>query len=140
MNSFKKKVAALLIMINRNVCIWQALWLHRRFLASCWIKHFASTNHLKPWHSTYDIDRLIDNELQLFNSCATIIDSHFDDYKAQATYAATYIMWLKKVSASILCLGFAVIVFGISPESSFSFVLSKYKWSLWGLSFKGSCK
>nr|GMC55500.1 protein prenyltransferase alpha subunit repeat-containing protein 1-like [Ipomoea batatas]GMC56700.1 protein prenyltransferase alpha subunit repeat-containing protein 1-like [Ipomoea batatas] len=80
----------------------EALWLHRRFLSSCWIKHFASTNHRKPRHSskkssgTCDIDRFIDNELQLFNSCATIIDCHFDDYQAQATYAATYIMWLKK--------------------------------------------
>nr|GMC51430.1 protein prenyltransferase alpha subunit repeat-containing protein 1-like isoform X1 [Ipomoea batatas] len=80
----------------------EALWLHRRFLSSCWIKHFASTDHRKPRHSskkssgTCDIDRFIDNELQLFNSCATIIDSHFDDYQAQATYAATYIMWLKK--------------------------------------------
>ncbi|XP_031115857.1 uncharacterized protein LOC116019701 isoform X2 [Ipomoea triloba] len=67
----------------------EALWLHRRFLASCWLKHFASS-------SAYEIDRFIDNELQLFNSCATIIDSHFDDYQAQATYAATYIMWLTK--------------------------------------------
>nr|GMD53391.1 protein prenyltransferase alpha subunit repeat-containing protein 1-like isoform X1 [Ipomoea batatas] len=67
----------------------EALWLHRRFLASCWLKHFASS-------SAYEIGRFIDNELQLFNSCATIIDSHFDDYQAQATYAATYIMWLKK--------------------------------------------
>ncbi|XP_019177448.1 PREDICTED: protein prenyltransferase alpha subunit repeat-containing protein 1-like isoform X2 [Ipomoea nil] len=67
----------------------EALWLHRRFLASCWIKHFASS-------SAYKIDRFIDNELQLFSSCATIIDGHFNDYQAQAIYAATYIMWLKK--------------------------------------------
>ncbi|CAH9119905.1 unnamed protein product [Cuscuta epithymum] len=69
----------------------EALWLHRRFLASSWVKYFAAS-----MMGTCDIDKFIDNELQLFNSCATIIDCNFEDYRSQATYAATYIMWLQK--------------------------------------------
>ncbi|RAL43681.1 hypothetical protein DM860_014182 [Cuscuta australis] len=68
----------------------EALWLHRRFLASCWVKYFAASA------ATCDIHRFVDNELQLFNSCATITDLNFEDYQAQATFAATYILWLNK--------------------------------------------
>lgn len=81
----------------------QALWLHRRFLLTCWIRYFACGDDDRSLSSnqrnirTVDIDILIDNELELFRSCTNVPDSDFADYQAQATFAATYMMWLKKV-------------------------------------------
>lgn len=45
-----------------------------------------------------NVDLFVDNELQLFRSCTTIPDNVFEDYKSQAMFAATYIMWLIKVT------------------------------------------
>ncbi|KAI3695978.1 hypothetical protein L1987_78984 [Smallanthus sonchifolius] len=68
----------------------EALWLYRRFLSLCWIKHFAA--HMGGIH----VDLFLDNELLLFRSCTTIPDNIFEDYESQAMFAATYVMWLIK--------------------------------------------
>ncbi|KAI7749591.1 hypothetical protein M8C21_021893 [Ambrosia artemisiifolia] len=68
----------------------EALWLYRRFLSLCWIKHFAA--HMGGNH----VDLFLDNELLLFRSSTTIPDNVFEDYESQAMFAATYIMWLIK--------------------------------------------
>ncbi|KAJ9553734.1 hypothetical protein OSB04_017779 [Centaurea solstitialis] len=68
----------------------EALWLYRRFLTLCWIKHFAS--HMGGTH----VESFVDNELQLFRSCTTVPDNVFEDYQSQAMFAATYILWLIK--------------------------------------------
>ncbi|KAI3816222.1 hypothetical protein L1987_15914 [Smallanthus sonchifolius] len=68
----------------------EALWLYRRFLSLCWIKHFAA--HMGGTH----VDLFLDNELLLFRSCTTIPDNVFEDYESQAMFAATYVMWLIK--------------------------------------------
>ncbi|KAJ0493020.1 putative protein geranylgeranyltransferase type II [Helianthus annuus] len=68
----------------------EALWLYRRFLSLCWIKHFAA--HMGGTH----VELFLDNELLLFRSCKTIPDNVFEDYESQAMFAATYIMWLIK--------------------------------------------
>ncbi|KAM3376825.1 putative protein isoform X1 [Capsicum galapagoense] len=79
----------------------EALWLHRRFLSTCWIRYFACGDHNRTLPSnprnirTVDIDMFIDNELELFCSCTILPDSDFEDYQAQATFAATYMVWLK---------------------------------------------
>ena len=39
-----------------------------------------------------------DNELHLLNSCSTVLDNDFEDFQAQATDSATYILWLTKVN------------------------------------------
>ncbi|CAK9163098.1 unnamed protein product [Ilex paraguariensis] len=81
----------------------EALWLHRRFLSICWINHFARTStgdvschidHKIGRHCNFDM--FMNNELQLFRSCTTIVDDDFEDYQAQATYSAIYILWLTK--------------------------------------------
>ncbi|KAI3517092.1 hypothetical protein L1887_16299 [Cichorium endivia] len=68
----------------------EALWLYRRFLSVCWIKHFAG--HMGGTH----LDLFVENELKLFRSCKVIPDNVFEDYQSQAMFAATYIMWLIK--------------------------------------------
>ncbi|PWA98153.1 protein prenylyltransferase superfamily protein [Artemisia annua] len=68
----------------------EALWLYRRVLSMCWIKHFASRT------GETHMDSFLDNELHLFRSCTTIPDNVFEDYQSQAMFAATYIMWLIK--------------------------------------------
>ncbi|KAI3734560.1 hypothetical protein L6452_14031 [Arctium lappa] len=68
----------------------EALWLYRRFIAMCWIKHFAA--RMGGTH----VESFVDNELQLFRSCTTVPDNVFEDYQSQAMFAATYIMWLIK--------------------------------------------
>ena len=84
-------------------CIWQALWLHRRFLSLVWIKHFATDIHDVSNHSdskdttSHEIGIFMDNELGLFRSCSTIPDNDFEDFQAHATFSATYILWLTKV-------------------------------------------
>ncbi|KAF3945101.1 hypothetical protein CMV_028496 [Castanea mollissima] len=80
----------------------QALWLHRRFLSLCWMKQFATNLHEVSCHSELKIstsnsfNNFIDNELHLLNSCSTAPDNDFEDFQAQATYSATYILWLTK--------------------------------------------
>ncbi|KAM4119607.1 hypothetical protein ACJW30_03G072300 [Castanea mollissima] len=80
----------------------EALWLHRRFLSLCWMKQFATNLHDVFCHSDLKIstsdsfNSFIDNELHLLNSCSTILDNDFEDFQAQATYSATYILWLTK--------------------------------------------
>ncbi|TMX01981.1 hypothetical protein EJD97_022905 [Solanum chilense] len=88
----------------------EALWLHRRFLLTCWIRYFACGDNDRSLPSNQrniravDIDMLIDNELELFRSCTILPDSDFDDYQAQATFAATYMVWLKKQLAGALAI------------------------------------
>ncbi|KAH0632129.1 hypothetical protein KY289_037590 [Solanum tuberosum] len=88
----------------------EALWLHRRFLLTYWIRYFACGDHDRSLPSnqrnirTVDIDMLIDNELELFRSCTILPDSDFEDYQAQATFAATYMVWLKKQLAGALAI------------------------------------
>ncbi|XP_065630788.1 uncharacterized protein LOC111983047, partial [Quercus suber] len=80
----------------------EALWLHRRFLSLCWMKQFATNLHDVSCHSELKIstsnsfNSFIDNELHLLNSCSTVPDNDFEDFQAQATYSATYILWLMK--------------------------------------------
>ncbi|KAK6136079.1 hypothetical protein DH2020_030184 [Rehmannia glutinosa] len=80
----------------------EALWLHRRFLSLVWAKHLASDGQSTSCHSCCtsseicDISTFIKEELMLLQSCTIIPDDDFGDYKAQATYSATYIMWLAK--------------------------------------------
>ncbi|XP_020540328.1 uncharacterized protein LOC105647746 isoform X2 [Jatropha curcas] len=82
----------------------EALWLHRRFLSLCWIKHFAPllgdvTHQSKDKSSMVDdVNFFWDNELYLVNSCSTIPDNNYDDFQAQAVHSATYILWLIKIS------------------------------------------
>ncbi|XP_069149103.1 uncharacterized protein [Solanum lycopersicum] len=88
----------------------KALWLHRRFLLTCWIRYFACGDHDRSLPSNQrniravDIDMLIDNELELSRSCTVLPDSDFEDYQAQATFAATYMVWLKKQLAGALAI------------------------------------
>ncbi|GAV82991.1 PPTA domain-containing protein, partial [Cephalotus follicularis] len=68
----------------------EALWLHRRFLSLCWIRHFATDLH-NDGSSVF-----LDNELCLVSSCSTIPDNEFDDFQAQSIHSAAYILWLTK--------------------------------------------
>ncbi|XP_050277934.1 uncharacterized protein LOC126719424 [Quercus robur] len=80
----------------------EALWLHRRFLSLCWMKQFATNLHDVSCHSELKIstsisfNSFIDNELCLLNSCSTVPNNDFEDFQAQASYSATYILWLTK--------------------------------------------
>ncbi|XP_030959441.1 protein prenyltransferase alpha subunit repeat-containing protein 1-like isoform X2 [Quercus lobata] len=80
----------------------EALWLHRRFLSLCWMKQFATNLHDVSCHSDLKIstsdsfNSFIDNELHLLNSCSTLPDNDFEDFQVQATYSATYTLWLTK--------------------------------------------
>ncbi|KAK9919443.1 hypothetical protein M0R45_028035 [Rubus argutus] len=80
----------------------EALWLHRRFLSLFWIKHFLTGHTGLPSHWKHktsmnnDFGIFVDHELNLLQSCSIIPDNNFDDYQAQATYSATYMLWLIK--------------------------------------------
>ncbi|TXG66046.1 hypothetical protein EZV62_007321 [Acer yangbiense] len=71
-----------------------ALWLHRRFLSSYWIRHSAIDLHGVSYQ--FDFGSFIDHELCLLDSCSTIPDDDFEDFQAQAIHSATYIVWLTK--------------------------------------------
>lgn len=91
----------------------QALWLHRRFLSSCWINHFLTgpsdkSSHSKDTTNNYhDFGLFLENELCLFKSCSTIVDNDFEDVQAQAKHSACYILWLKMVCAFIIFFKFS---------------------------------
>ncbi|KAF6142061.1 hypothetical protein GIB67_001258 [Kingdonia uniflora] len=80
----------------------EALWIHRRFLSQCWIKHFVSDvqgvycNSGDRDCSNPNTGVFMDGEMQLVSSCLTIRDSVFEDCRAQAMLAVTYILWVSK--------------------------------------------
>ncbi|KAI8029344.1 Protein prenyltransferase alpha subunit repeat-containing protein 1 [Camellia lanceoleosa] len=90
----------------------EALWLHRRFLSFCWIKHFVTDIHDISSHSdhkntmNHEIGIFMDTELELVCSCSTIPDNDFEDFQAQAMFSATYIMWLTKQISEFLGIEF----------------------------------
>ncbi|XP_055961235.1 uncharacterized protein LOC126675402 isoform X2 [Mercurialis annua] len=80
----------------------EALWLYRRFLSLCWIRHFATdlsnssrTSKCKTCIVT-DISLFMNNELCLVHSCSSIPDDSYEDSEAQAVHSSTYILWLAK--------------------------------------------
>ncbi|KAL6132496.1 hypothetical protein ACLB2K_064738 [Fragaria x ananassa] len=77
----------------------EALWLHRRFLSLFWIKHFLTGHTDLPGDWKHKIS--MNNDFSIFmdhllQSCSIIPDDSFDDYQAQATHSATYMLWLIK--------------------------------------------
>lgn len=83
----------------------EALWLHRRFLSLCWIKHIASDlgniSHSPSSKQKSSIDddgicAFMDKESSLVASCSTIPDNNFEDFRSQAIHSATYMIWLTK--------------------------------------------
>lgn len=80
----------------------EALWLYRRFLSLYWINQFAIDGadalpqfNQTPIH-TSEIKTFLDNELQLFYSCQSFSINDFEDYRAQATFSATYMLWITR--------------------------------------------
>ncbi|XP_048134868.1 uncharacterized protein LOC115725991 isoform X2 [Rhodamnia argentea] len=86
----------------------EALWLYRRFLSLCWIRHFTTHAHSTSCNSNYiaeqttDPSFFLDKELDLVSSCLAVQDDHFDDFQAQALYSSSYILWLAKQMPSPL--------------------------------------
>ncbi|XVF57111.1 hypothetical protein PTKIN_Ptkin06aG0177500 [Pterospermum kingtungense] len=77
----------------------EALWLHRRFLSLCMIRHLTTMHDISchPEQKTSmdnEINIFLDNESCLLNYCSTIQDTEFEDFKAQAMYSAVYFLWL----------------------------------------------
>lgn len=81
----------------------QALWLYRRFLSLFWVDQFAIVDADALAHinqtpiSTGEIKTFLDNEVQLFYSCQGYSNNDFEDYQAQATFSATYMLWITRV-------------------------------------------
>ncbi|BAT96814.1 hypothetical protein VIGAN_09011800 [Vigna angularis var. angularis] len=79
----------------------EALWLHRRFLSTCWINNFVPDSGDESYHSKeaiglyHDFGTFLQNELCLLDSCSTFVDDDFVDVQAQAAHSASYILWLK---------------------------------------------
>ena len=77
----------------------QALWLHRRFLSLCTIRHLT-TKHGTSCHfeqktsMNNEINIFLDNVSCLLDYCSTIQDTEYEDFKAQAMYSAIYFLWL----------------------------------------------
>jgi hypothetical protein len=80
----------------------QALWLHRRFLSMWWINSFPTVSSDESYHSKeatgmyHDFGTFLQNELCLLH-VSTSADDEYGDFQAQATYSASYILWLKVV-------------------------------------------
>ncbi|XP_016680294.1 uncharacterized protein [Gossypium hirsutum] len=82
-----------------NYQVVKALWLHRRFLSLCLIRHLMTTTHGISCHSTSmdnEINIFLDKELRLLDSCSTIQDTEFEDFEGQAMYSTMYFLWLIK--------------------------------------------
>ncbi|WJX41082.1 hypothetical protein P8452_28490 [Trifolium repens] len=78
----------------------EALWLHRRFLSVCWINSFPTVSSDESYHPKeatskyHDFGTFLQNELCLLHA-STSADDDYGDFQAQATYSASYILWLK---------------------------------------------
>lgn len=97
----------------------QALWLYRRFLSLYWINQFAIDGadalpqfNQTPIH-TSEIKTFLDNELQLFYSCQSFSINDFEDYRAQATFSATYMLWITRVTTLVIHLLVYPITFSV---------------------------
>lgn len=104
----------------------QALWLHRRFLALCWMRHL---NQNDPQASVSDNIRMfLNKELHLVKSCMNIPDNLYEDFQAQALHSITYILWLIKVN-SYLFVPYLPMEFKFNPRLHgglrFSFYLNQ---------------
>lgn len=77
----------------------QALWLHRRFLSTCWISNFLidSGDGKEKIGMYHDFGTFIQNELSLLHSSTAFTNDDFADFQAQASYSASYMLWLKVV-------------------------------------------
>ncbi|XP_057458363.1 uncharacterized protein LOC130749092 [Lotus japonicus] len=75
----------------------EALWLHRRFLSTCWISNFLidSGDGKEKIGMYHDFGTFIQNELSLLHSSTAFTDDDFADFQAQASYSASYMLWLK---------------------------------------------
>lgn len=76
----------------------EALWIHRRFLSQCWIKHFIiNPSASNPYSKAHpDLDNFLGEELEVLRACFNISTDEFDDHQSQAKHAATYILWISK--------------------------------------------
>ncbi|KAL9231328.1 hypothetical protein vseg_006568 [Gypsophila vaccaria] len=80
----------------------EALWLHRRFLSVCWVKHLGADQHGSSSHSTEEgvedthVSVFIDNEVGLIQDSIGLPDSIFEDVQSQITHSASYILWLDR--------------------------------------------
>lgn len=75
----------------------EALWIHRRFLSHCWIKHFCHS-HQAATPCLEDLDVFMGKELQLLRNCQNTSVNEFEDVQVQAQHAASYILWICKMS------------------------------------------
>ncbi|XP_039018960.1 protein prenyltransferase alpha subunit repeat-containing protein 1-like isoform X1 [Hibiscus syriacus] len=79
----------------------EALWLHRRYLSLCWIRHLTTMCGIS-YHSEQktnmdnEINIFFDKEFCLLDSCLMIQDTEFEDFEAQAMCSAIYFVWLIK--------------------------------------------
>ncbi|KAK4596620.1 hypothetical protein RGQ29_014589 [Quercus rubra] len=84
--------------------VWKEELDWNEMLIKCYIgrEQFATNLHDVSSHSELKISTInsfnsfINNELHLLNSCSTVPDNDFEDFQVQATYSATYILWLTK--------------------------------------------
>ncbi|XP_057961914.1 uncharacterized protein LOC131153551 isoform X2 [Malania oleifera] len=112
----------------------EALWLHRRFLSLCWIKHFAADQQGVSSQSenknsmNNKISNFMDNELQLLQYCSSIPDKDFEDFQAQAMFSATYMLWSTKrifefqgieLQEKVRALDLKTLLSKASPEKAF---------------------
>ncbi|XP_074567884.1 uncharacterized protein LOC141824485 isoform X2 [Curcuma longa] len=81
----------------------EALWIHRRFLTQCWIKHFTTNQGAAVTESEDLISSttqiFLAKELQFARSFLNIADGCYDTHD-QAQYAASYILWTLKFALS----------------------------------------
>lgn len=67
-----------------------------------WINHFLTDSGDASYRSKeaasmyHDLGTFMQNELCLLHT-STFVDDDFGDFEAQATHAASYILWLKVV-------------------------------------------
>lgn len=114
----------------------EALWLYRRFLSLYWTNQFAINDDVASSHYnrtpiiTSEIKTFVDNELQLFGSCQAFSNNDFEDYRAQAVFSATYMLWITRHFSQYPGIEFKM---ELSPKNLHE-VLNKYfpeRSSLW---------
>lgn len=80
---------------------FKALWVHRRFLFQCWIKHFTTKKEVLLDSEDHLVSSttqtFLAGELHFVKSFFNISSDEFHDTQDQAQYAASYILWILKV-------------------------------------------
>lgn len=82
--------------------LFQALWVHRRFLFQFWLNYLSTDSYFNSsnpgnYPAVLDVADFLQKELQLLLTCLSSPVDEFEDGRVQSEHASSYFFWILKV-------------------------------------------